>query len=226
MSKSSVRSTELFSFLKIHILEGNNFAMKTLILSISFFISLFTTAQKQEVLDSSLTYAIDIDRSIVAWRGEVTGVYSHNGVISIKEGFLDLIGDSLVGGMIVIDMTTIVPLDSASFKPEESEGLGKVSELIAHLGSDDFFSVETYPIATFVIKSISDNKIVGDLTIRDKTNQEIVDLSEFNITEERISAKGILVFDRQKYDVAWAHYMKDLVLLNEISLVFTIKASR
>ncbi len=174
----------------------------------------------------AVSYTVDAANSIVGWKGEVAGAYGHNGVISVTEGSLDLTGESLTGGKIVIDMTTIIPLDSASYKAEDSEEQGKASDLVAHLSNGDFFLTETYPTATFVIKSMADNKIVGDLTIRDKTNEETVDISEFNVTEEGIVGKGTLVFDRQKYDVAWKHYMKDMILSNDISLELNIVATK
>ena len=174
----------------------------------------------------AVTYTVNAASSFVGWKGEVAGAYGHNGSIAISEGSLDLAGKSLVGGKVVVDMTTIVPLDSASYKPEDSEDKGKASELVGHLSTGDFFLVETYPTATFVIKSMTDNKIVGDLTIRDKTNEETVDVSEFNVTEEGVSAKGTLVFDRQKYDVAWKHYMKDMILSDDIALELSIEATK
>ena len=183
------------------------------------------TEEATEAVES-VTYGIDSEASFVGWKGEVAGAYGHNGEISISEGSLDLAGESLTGGQVVIDMTTIVPLDSASYKPEDSDEKGKASELVGHLSTGDFFLVETYPTATFVIKSMVDNKIVGDLTIRDKTNEETVDLSEFNVTEEGIVGKGTLVFDRQKYDVAWKHYMKDMILSDDISLELSIVAKK
>src|SRR5690554_3283850 len=40
-----------------------------------------------------------------------------------------------------------------------------------HLKSDDFFNSEVYPEMKFVSKSFKDDKIVGDLTIRDVTKE-------------------------------------------------------
>jgi len=41
-----------------------------------------------------------------------------------------------------------------------------------------------------------------------------------------MSATGKLVFDRQKYEVKWAHYLKDVVLKDEIDLTFNLVASK
>lgn len=48
-----------------------------------------------------------------------------------------------------------------------------------HLKTGDFFDAATYPEIKFVSKSVSDNKITGDLTIKDQTHEETFDL-EFN----------------------------------------------
>jgi polyisoprenoid-binding protein YceI len=49
----------------------------------------------------------------------------------------------------------------------------------AHLKSADFFDVEKYPTMTFVSKSVSkdgdDYKVIGDLTIKDITNEVVLD---------------------------------------------------
>ncbi len=53
----------------------------------------------------------------------------------------------------------------------------KIADRDAHLKSDDFFNAEQYPDLTFTSKSFvkdgDDFKLTGDLTIRDKT-QEVV----------------------------------------------------
>lgn len=48
-----------------------------------------------------------------------------------------------------------------------------------HLKTGDFFDAATYPEIKFVSKSVSENKITGDLTIKDQTHEETFDL-EFN----------------------------------------------
>ncbi|MEQ8417786.1 MAG: hypothetical protein RIB71_25110 [Imperialibacter sp.] len=75
------------------------------------------TAATEEV--AATTYTVDPTSSVVAWKGEVAGVYGHNGVIEVANGSVTAEGAQLTGGDITIDMTSIVPLDSASFKDEE-----------------------------------------------------------------------------------------------------------
>ncbi|QGY42659.1 hypothetical protein GM418_03010 [Maribellus comscasis] len=49
----------------------------------------------------------------------------------------------------------------------------------AHLKSDDFFNAEKHPLITFKSKSFDGETLVGDLTIRDVTQEVFLDV-EFN----------------------------------------------
>ncbi len=117
------------------------------------------------------SYKIDPAQSTVKWLGEVeTGAYSHNGVIKIKEGTIDLDGKS-DKGRFVFDMNSIESVDLKDVKD-------KKAKLEGHLKADDFFAVAKHPEATLLIKSLNQNpkdktsyEAVGDLTIKGKTNQ-------------------------------------------------------
>lgn len=169
-----------------------------------------------------MTYAVDAAASTVAWSGGTSGVmvYGHNGVIAVKEGSLEMTGDKVVGGSVTIDMTTIQPLDSGYNEENPAE------KLVGHLSSGDFFMVEENPTASFVIKSMEGNTIKGDLTVRGKTNEETVTDVVVENTDNGVSASGKLVFDRQKYDVAWKHFMQDVILSNDITLDIMLKATK
>jgi len=168
----------------------------------------------------SATFSIDTDASVVAWKGEVAGVYGHNGVINVQQGAISVEEGKVTGGEVVIDMTSIQPLDTASY-----EASGKTpQDLVDHLSTGDFFLVEEFPTASFVIKSHTEGQLVGDLTIRGNTNEEIVELSSLEISENGLTGEGKLVFDRQKYDVKWEHYIQDYVLSNDIEITLTIIA--
>jgi hypothetical protein len=40
----------------------------------------------------------------------------------------------------------------------------------------------------------------------------------------KLMASGHLVFDRQKYDLAWEHYLKDVILSDDIKLDISLVA--
>lgn len=168
-----------------------------------------------------MSYSVDPAASEVSWRGEVAGVYGHDGVIAISEGTVSTKGKSLTGGKVVIDMTTIEPSNPEEYADEDGK---RASDLKGHLSTGDFFEVEEFPTATFVIKSHVGNKVIGDLTIRGITQEEEATISSIEITETGLSAKGDLVFNRQDYGVSWVHYMKDMVLSDDIKIGLSITA--
>ena len=97
----------------------------------------------QEVSNQAVNYGVNSAASKVTWIGsKPTG--KHNGTIGISEGQIKVEGSNIVGGKIVIDMTTVENEDLKS--DEESYG-----KLIGHLKSPDFFDVENHPVAEFVI---------------------------------------------------------------------------
>ena len=88
-------------------------------------------------------YKVDTEKSTVEWFAEkVTG--EHNGTVALESGSFDFTGDKLTGGSFTVDMTTI---DNSDLEGEWKD------KLVGHLKSDDFFGVETYPTATFTLKS-------------------------------------------------------------------------
>jgi len=179
-----------------------------------------TTTTEETV--ETIAWTLDPAASNIRWEGGTAGaqVYSHFGNISIQEGMVVTEGGSLVNGKFAIDMTTINPQDE-NYSEEHP-----ASDLVGHLASDEFFSIETYPTATFVVKSAEGNTVTGDLTIKGKTNEETINVESMNIAEDGMTATGTLVFDRQKYDVAWAHYLKDVVLSDDITLNITLAAKK
>lgn len=162
-----------------------------------------------------MNYALDTEGTKVMWRGEVAGVYGHEGMINVAEGAVAVKGETITGGSIVIDMTSIMPTDSASYKDEDGR---RASDLVGHLTTGDFFLVEEFPTASFVIKSHTGNQLVGDLTVRGTTKEVSATISSMEVSNEGLSATADLVFNRQDFGVSWVHYMKDMVLSDDITL--------
>jgi polyisoprenoid-binding protein YceI len=120
-------------------------------------------------------------------------------------------------------MSTIAATDSASYSDEEGH---QITNLEGHLTTGDFFSIEEFPTATFVITAVDDSKITGDLTVKGKTNSEEFIIVSSDVSDNNVSLNGTLKFDRQKYDVAWVHYMKDMILSDDISLNISVTATK
>ena len=151
-----------------------------------------------ESLVAQSKFHVDVKESILTWIGKKVGG-EHSGVIHLHKGVLMMEEDAIVGGSFQIDMTTI--------KVTDIEKSSSNKKLVMHLKSDDFFSVEKFPIATFKLiearKMASGNYMVkGNLTIKD-----ITQIMEFSATVhshgEQMHLMSNMVVDRSKFDVRY-----------------------
>jgi polyisoprenoid-binding protein YceI len=157
--------------------------------------------QPGEKPENAVVANIDPERSTISWLGtKVTG--QHDGTIGLANGELYLIGDQLVGGNIVMDMAAIQVLDIED--PEMN------ARLQGHLQSDDFFSTESFPEATFEMANIvkleeapagePNYTISGNLTIKGITHG--VTFPAFvDVKEGVITANADFDLDRTMWDV-------------------------
>jgi len=157
---------------------------------------------------------IKVENSKVIWKGyKVTG--SHQGTIDIKSGFLDFNESKLVGGEIVINMSTITNTDQEGEYKNKLEG---------HLKSDDFFGVEKFPTSSIIftnVKSTGKNsyEVTGDITIKGKTDSVTLDISVYGN-----KANASLKIDRAKFDVRYGSTsffdgLKDKAIYDDFDLV-------
>lgn len=162
---------------------------------------------------------INTSDSIVNWVGEKEIGSGHAGTLHIKEGSLEFANDKLVGGMVVVDMTTLTVTDLEGGKKEKLEG---------HLKADDFFGTAKFDsskiIFTKVVSEDGNYVVTGDLTIKGITETITFDLS---VAGNTASAK--LSVDRTKFGVKYGSSsffdgLKDKAIKNEfelnVSLVF------
>ena len=169
---------------------------------------------------AAVTYSIVADSSTVSWKGTMVKMYSHFGTVKLSEGTATVTGGKLSAGSFTVDLKTITPLDSGYTKDRPKEGL------VGHLSAPDFFATDSFPTATFVIKSVEGNTATGDLTVRGKTNEEKVTDLVVVADSTSLSASGKLVFNRQKYGVAYKATMKDMVLADEIEVSVALKGKK
>ncbi|WP_299759960.1 YceI family protein [uncultured Pontibacter sp.] len=148
-------------------------------------------------------YKVDVAKSDLKWHAKkVTG--EHMGNIALQSGEMQVNGNKVVGGTFVIDMNAITCTD---IKDAEYNG-----KLIGHLKSDDFFSVEKNPTATFKINSVKpianaaagkpNATVTGDLTIKGITNQ-VSFPATLAVKNGVASAKADVTIDRSKFDVRY-----------------------
>ena len=189
-----------------------------LFLSILFFGLLLSSCKQKATTDPATedtttenvsnlggTYAIDAQNSQIRWWGsKPTGV--HNGTVPVSSGAITVADGNITGGTIEIDMNNITVLDL--------EGENKM-KLEAHLkGKDpgkenDFFNVDKYPKATYVVNSASrlendpdgTHMINGTLTIKD-ISKPVNFKANVTITNEKLTAETPeFSIDRTEYDI-------------------------
>lgn len=170
-------------------------------------------------------FEIESAKSRIDWIGrKVTG--AHNGTIDVKGGTLLLNGGVLSSGIITID--------SASIKILDIHDRDTNAQFAGHLASNDFFSTEKYPTATFEIISVklrfsaNEYALEGKLTIKGITHNTTFDATIQN-SGDALSLTGKLIVDRTKYDIKFrsGNFFKDLgdtLIYNDFELDIALQA--
>jgi polyisoprenoid-binding protein YceI len=143
-------------------------------------------------------YKVDTKQSTLVWTGKkVTG--KHTGNVSISSGEFTAEGTLIKEGSFEVNVASLTDTDIT-----DAEGNAK---LVKHLKSDDFFGVEKYPTASFVVTSVTPKSgneytVKGKLTIKGKTND--IEFPATVTTEGKsVVATAKIVVDRSKYDVRY-----------------------
>lgn len=174
-------------------------------------------------------YKVDASKSKVEWYAEkVTG--KHNGTVAIKSGEVSNDHGKLTGTF-VMDMTSITVTDL--------EG-GMKGKLEGHLKSEDFFSVEKNPTATFQMTSVAPLKdvkpggpnfnVTGKLTIKGITG-DISFPAMIKFDGNAMTAQGEIKIDRTKYDIRYGSKtfftdIGDKAIYDEFTIKLDIAASK
>ncbi|MBB2146897.1 YceI family protein [Pedobacter sp. LMG 31464] len=150
----------------------------------SFSFSAFTL--KEDV------YKVDVTKSTVTWEGKKFAG-SHKGTVALTSGNLNFNGKKLTQGGFVANMTTIKDGDN-------NGGLEK------HLKSEDFFGVEKFPAANFVIKKVEGSganvNVTGDLTIKSVTTSITFPATLVWNADKTVTATADkITVDRTKYGI-------------------------
>jgi polyisoprenoid-binding protein YceI len=167
--------------------------MKTQLTSVALLLLFITASSFKSSFLKDDVYKVDTEKSTVTWLAKkLTG--SHNGTVKLTSGNLNFNAKKLTGGGFVVDMTTINDAD-------------KNTNLEKHLKADDFFGVDKFPAANFVIKKIvasGANKanITGDLTIKGVTNAVTFPATlAWNADGSLTATADKIVVDRTKYGI-------------------------
>lgn len=177
------------------------------------------------------TFTVETNASEVNWNAKkVTG--EHYGKISLKSGQLQVDKNRVTGGTFVIDMSAITV--------EDIKDAGSNGKLVGHLKSDDFFSVDKHPTATFVITETApiakaaagqpNYTVKGNLTIKGITNP-VSFPATITVKDGVATAKADVTVDRTKYDIRYRsnnffENLGDKAIYDDFTVSFKIAAKQ
>ena len=146
------------------------------------------------------SFEVDKTASFVEWTGR--NLFNrHTGTVQLRDGHILIENGRLAGGQLTIDMTTLRCSDIAD------PALNAL--LIGHLKSDDFFSVDRYPGAEFIVASATlltgatvgqpNYQIGGTFTLRGVTKLIEFPAVVAHQSEGAFTAQALLDLDRTEW---------------------------
>ncbi|MBT4709071.1 MAG: YceI family protein [Flavobacteriaceae bacterium] len=177
--------------------------------TILFLVSFFINAQNLR---------LKTDKSTLKWTGKQITTKTHFGSLKFKSGNIIFENGIISSGKFLVDMTSLLVEDLQGNYKQKLEG---------HLKSDDFFSVEKFNESSLTILSSSKNDsgldVNGSLTIKGITLPIKFKLEDLEMDQEEVRWKGVLTFDRSKYNVrfrsgSFFQNLGDKLILDEIRI--------
>jgi polyisoprenoid-binding protein YceI len=170
--------------------------------------------------------AVDINNSEIGWSGKsVSDV--HMGKIQLSKAEVKFQGGKLIGGMFEADMKSITVTDITDTADNRY--------FIEHIGNEDFFEVNKYPTAGFVItnvKALGEGayEVTGTMKIKDKENP-VTFTAKSEDTEKGRRIAAVVNIDRTLYGIEYGAEgkrgsEKDWFILNEIVLNINIVCAK
>lgn len=172
-------------------------------------------------------YTLDVASSKILWEGEKITGSKEKGLVLLESGNLKIENGIPVSGEFTIDMNTI------KSDPE-------IEMLIKHLKSDDFFSVDKYPTAKFVLKTVTPSSeagakegryiLGGDLTVKGIT-KPISFTANIKSDGDSLSATASFALNRTEWDIKYGSSsffgnLGDKAIKDAIMLGLDLKAQK
>ncbi|MCB0736286.1 MAG: YceI family protein [Bacteroidetes bacterium] len=187
--------------------------------------------------DSKLSGTLNInsEASYVHWTAAKLLSAGHHGNITVSEGSIAVDNGNITGGSFTFDLNSLVVLDEDM---EDDKKAYLTSHLMGTQGDEtanDFFNVNKYPTAQFVVKSVKEGSetshiVVGDLTIKDVTKQVEVPFN-VNMTENALTATGSVSIDRTEWGIVYnskgffENVADNYAIRDDVKLELNIEAS-
>lgn len=185
---------------------------------VSFILSaLAFVAFTQTSIAAPSTSPVSTKASSIVWNAKkVTG--EHTGTIGISAGKLVVNKNQITGGNFTIDMKSIVCKDITD--PEYNK------KFVGHISSGDFFEIEKFPTAQFVITKVAGNQVSGNLTIKGIT-KAISFPAQIAVNNGKVSAKANITIDRTDYDIKFGskkffESIGDKAIFDDFTLAVTL----
>jgi len=178
----------------------------------------------EEVKETAAMLSVSVEKSTINWVGTKTGG-QHEGTIGIKSGSLNVKGEEIVGGEFTIDMNSIAVTDLA-----EDQGKAKLE---GHLKDGDFFEVEKFPEAKFVISKVTaeagengaTHKIEGNLTMKGiEKGVTLPAMVKFENGAVMASTPQFTI-NRQEWGINYQNAVKEVVLNDEMGIKISLTAN-
>lgn len=181
------------------------------------------------------TYIIDPQASEVKWKGsKPTG--EHNGIVPISAGSVTVADGNITGGTVEINMDGITVLDQQGDSKAKLEAHLKGKEAGKE---EDFFNVDKYPKATYVINSATrlendpdaTHMLNGTLTIKD-ISKPVNFKAKVNIADNKLTASTPeFTVDRTEYDIKFKsqkffNNLRDDFVNDEFKLQINVTANK
>lgn len=169
-------------------------------------------------------YVVATDTSSVKWTGSKLSS-EHFGTIAVSEGSFEVTEGAISAGSFTIDVASIVVKDI----PADNEMNAK---LAGHLKAADFFDVEKFPTAKFVITSVASKdgayEVTGDLTLKDST-ASLTFPAAIATADGLATVNASFAFDRTKWGLSYGSKsiigdIADKVINDEIKVELALVA--
>lgn len=143
-------------------------------------------------------YTLVTSESSIGWTGYKPRVlgYEDSGTLALSSGSVAVTNGAVSGGEFVIDMASLTADATTNTK-------APLSALEGHLKSADFFDVETYPEARFVVKRMTNGTVTGDLTIKGITKTISFPATIDTDASGRLVADATITLNRSLWDIRY-----------------------
>jgi len=194
-----------------------------------------TEAEKEAAEASGTTYTLDTTATQVTWQAaHKGGVAPRFGNIKVTGGSLSVEDGALTAGDLELSLAAL-QVDPKSV----TEADKKYTDLEGHLKSPDFFDVEKYPTAKFVITSVAPydstqqksllpdatNLISGNLTLKDST-LNITFPAKLAVTENEVTGEAKFTIDRSAWGINYKTEgsPENWMISKDVEIGFNLKA--